>query len=241
MTNSTAQNSNTLSTPKTGDSMSFTPLFSFAPQGSTAPDFAKFPFNHDFIDSEGVPRIFTRVGGHIVPVVGAEVMTAYGLGYVERVNAGKCIVRIVEFDETLEIPQYRDTALNPPTHYISASTMVANLSDAYNNALMVEASWVLSRFGNTKSNQAKADSLLNLAIDDDCYEVRFTGGDYGGATEFYHSRAINPNLRAKKSQAEIKAGRERLKKLADSLLDDADDCDIPEGIADELAEFYGEE
>ena len=240
MTNSTAQNSNTLSTPKTGDSMSFTPLFSFAPQGSTAPDFAKFPFNHDFIDSEGVPRIFTRVGGHIVPVVGAEVMTAYGLGYVERVNAGKCIVRIVEFDETLEIPQYRDTALNPPTHYISASTMVANLSDAYNNALMVEASWVLSRFGNTKSNQAKADSLLNLAIDDDCYEVRFTGGDYGGATEFYHSRAINPNLRAKKSQAEIKAERERLKKLADSLLDDADDCDIPEGIADELAEFYGE-
>ena len=240
MTNSTAQISNTLSTPKTGDSMSFTPLFSFAPQGSTAPDFAKFPFNHDFIDSEGVPRIFTRVGGHIVPVVGAEVMTAYGLGYVERVNAGKCIVRIVEFDETLEIPQYRDTALNPPTHYISASTMVANLSDAYNNALMVEASWVLSRFGNTKSNQAKADSLLNLAIDDDCYEVRFTGGDYGGATEFYHSRAINPNLRAKKSQAEIKAERERLKKLADSLLDDADDCDIPEGIADELAEFYGE-
>ena len=241
MTNSTAQNSNTLSTPKTGDSMSFTPLFSFAPQGSTAPDFAKFPFNHDFIDSEGVPRIFTRVGGHIVPVVGSEVMTAYGLGYVERVNAGNCIVRIVEFDETLEIPQYRDTALNPPTHYISASTMVANLSDAYNNALMVEASWVLSRFGNTKSNQAKADSLLNLAIDDDCYEVRFTGGDYGGATEFYHSRAINPNLRAKKSQAEIKAERERLKKLADSLLDDADDCDIPEGIADELAEFYGEE
>ena len=240
MTNSTAQNSNTLSTPKTGDSMSFTPLFSFAPQGSTAPDFAKFPFNHDFIDSEGVPRIFTRVGGHIVPVVGSEVMTAYGLGYVERVNAGNCIVRIVEFDETLEIPQYRDTALNPPTHYISASTMVANLSDAYNNALMVEASWVLSRFGNTKSNQAKADSLLNLAIDDDCYEVRFTGGDYGGATEFYHSRAINPNLRAKKSQAEIKAERERLKNLADSLLDDADDCDIPEGIADELAEFYGE-
>ena len=220
--------------------MSFTPLFSFAPQGSTAPDFAKFPFNHDFIDSEGVPRIFTRVGGHIVPVVGAEVMTSYGLGYVERVNAGNCIVRIVEFDETLEIPQYRDTALNPPTHYISASTMVANLSDAYNNALMVEASWVLSRFGNTKSNQAKADSLLNLAIDDDCYEVRFTGGDYGGATEFYHSRAINPNLRAKKSQAEIKAERERLQKLADSLLDDADDCEVPEGIADELAEFYGE-
>ena len=240
MTDSTAQNSTTLATPKNGGSMPFAPLFSFAPQGSTAPDFAKFPFNHDFIDSEGVPRIFTRVGGHIVPVVGAEVMTAYGLGYVERVNAGKCIVRIVEFDETLEIPQYRDTALNPPTHYISASTMVANLSDAYNNALMVEASWVLSRFGNTKSNQAKADSLLNLAIDDDCYEVRFTGGDYGGATEFYHSRAINPNLRAKKSQAEIKAERERLKKLADSLLDDADDCDIPEGIADELAEFYGE-
>ena len=95
MTNSTAQNSNTLSTPKTGDFMSFTPLFSFAPQGSTAPDFAKFPYNHDFIDSEGVPRIFTRVGGHIVPVVGAEVMTAYGLGYVERVNAGKCSVSIV--------------------------------------------------------------------------------------------------------------------------------------------------
>ena len=240
MTDSTTQNSTTLSTPKSGDSMSFTPLFSFAPQGSTAPDFAKFPYNHDFIDSEGVPRIFTRVQGHIVPVVGAEVMTAYGLGYVERVNAGNCIVRIVEFDETLEIPQYRDTALRPPSHYISARMMVSKLSESYNNALMVEASWVLSRFGTSKANQAKADSLLDLAIDDDCYEVRFTGGDYGGATEFYHSRAINPNLRAKKSQAEIKAERERLKKLADSLLDDADDYDVPEGIADELAEVFGE-
>ena len=240
MTDSTAQNSTTLSTPKTGDSMSFTPLFSFAPENSTSPDFAKFPFNHDFIDSDGVPRIFTRNRGHIVTVVASEVMTRYGLGYVERVADGNCIVRIVEFDETLEIPQYSDTALNPPTHYISASTMVANLADAYNNALMVEASWVLSRFGTSKAMQAKADSLLNLAIDDDCYEVRFTGGDYGGATEFYHTRAINPNLRAKKSQAEIKAERERLKKLADSLLDDADDYDVPEGIADELAEFYGE-
>ena len=220
--------------------MSFTPLFSFAPQGSTSPDFAKFPFDHDFIDSDGVPRIFTRVQGHIVPVVGSEVMTAYGLGYVERVTFGNCIVRIVEFDETLEIPQYRNTALKPATHYISARAMVSSLAESYNNALMVEASWVLSRFGTSKSMQAKSDSLLNLAIDNDCYEVRFTGGDYGGATEFYHEAAINPNLRAKKSQAEIKAERARLKRLADSLLDDTDDCEVPEGIADELAEFYGE-
>ena len=220
--------------------MPFTPLFSFAPQGSTSPDFAKFPFNHDFIDSDGVPRIFTRNRGHIVPVVGSEVMTAYGFGYVERVADGNCIVRIVEFDETLEIPQYRNTALNPATHHISARMMVSNLSEAYNNALMVEASWVLSRFGTGKAMQAKSDSLLDLTIDDDCYEVRFTGGDYGGATEFYHEAAINPNLRAKKSQAEIKAERERLKKLADSLLDDADDCDVPAGIADELAEVFGE-
>ena len=240
MTNSLTQNSITLSTPKTGDSMSFTPLFSFAPQGSTSPDFAKFPYNHDFVDSEGVPRLFTRVRGHLVPVVGAEVMTAYGLGYVERVNAGLCVVRIVEFDETIEIPQYRNTALRPVTHYISASTMVSNLAEAYNNALMLEASWLLQRMGASKSNQEKADRLLDLALDNDCYEVRFIGGDYGGATEFYHSRAINPNLRAKKSQAEIKAERERLQKLADSLLDDADDCDVPEGIADELAEVFGE-
>ena len=240
MTNSLTQNSITLSTPKSGDSMSFTPLFSFAPQGSTSPDFAKFPYNHDFIDSEGVPRLFTRVRGHLVPVVGAEVMTAYGLGYVERVNAGLCVVRIVEFDETLEIPQYRDTALRPVTHYISASTMVSNLADAYNNALMLEASWLLQRMGASKSNQEKADKLLDLALDDDQYEVRFIGGDYGGATEFYHSRAINPNLRAKRSQAEIERERTRLKQLADSLLDDADDYDVPEGIADELAEVFGE-
>ena len=240
MTNSLTQNSITLSTPKSGDSMSFTPLFSFAPQGSTSPDFAKFPYNHDFIDSEGVPRLFTRVRGHLVPVVGAEVMTAYGLGYVERVNAGLCVVRIVEFDETLEIPQYRDTALRPATHYISAQLQVSKLSESYNNALMLEASWLLQRMGASKSNQEKADRLLDLALDDDQYEVRFIGGDYGGATEFYHSRAINPNLRAKRSQAEIERERTRLKQLADSLLDDADDYDVPEGIADELAEVFGE-
>ena len=239
MTNSTAQNSITLSTPKNGGSMPFNPLSHLAPTNSTPADFSKFPYNHDFIDAKGNPRLFTRIKGHPVPVVGSEVITAYGVGFIERINAGECIVRIVEFDESVEVPQYGKTGLNAPTHYISARTQVSKLSELYNNRLLTEANWYLSKFGATKKNTERTDAMLDLALDDDCYECRFVGGDYGGATEFYHVPAINPNLRAKKkTRAQIKAERKALEAEANRYLED---LEAPEGIADELAEFYGEE
>ena len=240
---------NTLSTPVSGDTMTFKPLFNLAPTTASAPDFDKHPYPHDFIDAKGVPRLFTRVNGHPVPVVGSEVLTSYGLGFIERSHFGHHIVRIVEFDETLEIPQYgrivkgktpfdSDTyvATLEPTGTIGARAMVSNLSESYNNRLQQEALWLLEKFGDTKSTNEKVDSLLNLAIDSDCFECSFVGGDYGGATEFIHKAAINPNLRAKKTKAQIRAERAALKRLADEMLED---LDAPEGIADELEECYG--
>lgn len=239
-----------LSTPKNGRSMTFKPLSHLAPTNSTPADFDKFPYAHDFIDDSGVPQIFKRTEkGHPVPVVGSEVVCSYGIGYVERIAVGGyCIVRVVEFDETMEIPQYgyinekgEHVASIEPVAFIDARTMVSKLSTTYNNRLEMEAHWYVSKFGDTKKSLEVVDAILDKALDADCYECQFVGGDYGGATEFYHETAKNPFLRQKKTKAEIRAERAALKRLANQMLDDADDADVPEGIADELAEVFGEE
>jgi len=85
--------------------------------------------------------------------------------------------------------------------------------------------------------------MIALVIDADCYEVGITGGDYCGATEFIFAPATNP-MYSKKSSAETKAYQAKMKALADKMLADAESADdvedMPEGMADELAECFGE-
>ena len=218
-----------------------TSLLTFAPVGSSAPDFARFAFDHDFV-LDGRPQSFKRNSdGSLIPAIGAEVATTYGIGYIERRHVGgDVIVRITDFDETVEVPQYANpvevNAFRVVKGYITGREQVAILANLYNNRTMNKALWFESRMRDV----AYAEELLELVIDEDCYQVRFTGGDYAGCTEFVYAPAVNP-VRGKKSSAETKAYQARIKALADKLLDDADDTEVvPEGIADELAECFGE-
>ena len=219
-----------------------TNLSNLIPSSADRPNFTKFPFEHDFV-LDGRPQSFARnLDGSAIIAVGAEVITSYGVGYVERRHVdGSYIVRITEFDESVEIPQYADPVevqeFGVVSHYISAREMVSNLSGLYNNRCMSRAMF----FENRMKDRASADENLDLVIDDDCYEVSIRGGDYAGATEFIFAPATNP-LRSKKSSAETAAYRAKVQELADALLaEDADDCDVmPDGIADELAECFGE-
>jgi hypothetical protein len=221
--------------------MTTTSLLTFAPIGSIAPDYARFAFDHDFV-LDGRPQSFKRNGdGSLIPAIGAAVGTLYGLGYIERRHVGgDVIVRITEFDETVEVPQYADpvkvNAFRVVKGYITGREQVAILSSLYNNRTMNKALW----FESHMRDVAYAEELMELVLDDDCYQVRFTGGDYGGCTQFVYAPAVNP-VRGKKSTAETAAYRARIAALADKMLDDADDTEVvPEGIADELAECFGE-
>ena len=224
MTNPTTQNSITLSNPKTGASMTAT-----LPAGAKPANFDLFNFAHDFV-LNGTPMTFARYNGHLLPALGAEVITSHGIGYIERFTGDRSvIVRIVDF-ETAPV-QLRSGE-------VSRKSYVARLSELYNNRLYLEATWLLQRLGDNKINQAKADDLLNLAIDTDCYEAR-VGDDCLGAVEFAYGRAEAPKLRErKKSRAELKAERKALEAEADAYLEDLEDAGF---IADELAEFYGDE
>ncbi len=222
--------------------MTTTSLLTFAPAGSSAPDFARFAFDPDFV-LDGRPQSFKRNSdGSLILAVGAEVATTYGLGYIERRRIdGSYIVRITEFDESVEVPQYADpvevNAFGVVKGFITAREQVGILSSLYNNRLMNKALWFESRMRDT----AHAEYLMDLVVDEDCYETSIKGGDYCGATEFIFAPATNP-LRSKKSSAETKAYQAKVKAMADALLaEDADDCDVmPEGMADELAECFGE-
>jgi len=218
-----------------------TNLSNLIPSSADRPNFNKFPFEHDFV-LDGRPQSFARnLDGSAIIAVGAEVITSYGVGYVERRHVdGSYIVRITEFDEGVEIPQYADPVevqeFGVVSHYISAREMVSNLSGLYNNRCMQRAMF----FENRMKDRASADENMDMLIDADSYEVSIRGGDYCGATEFIFAPATNP-LRSKKSSAETAAYRARVQAMADALLNDTDDDEVvPDGIADELAECFGE-
>jgi len=216
-------------------------LSNLIPTSATRPDFNEFPFEHDFV-LDGRPQSFKRnTDGSAIIAVGAELITRYGVGYVERRHVdGSYIVRITEFDETVEVAQYADPVevqeFGVISHYISASEMVTVLSGIYNNRCMSRAMFFESRLRDMKS----ADENMDLMIDGDCYEVSITGGDYCGATQFIFTTATNP-LRSKKTNAETKAYRAKVKEMADRLLVDQSSDDVmPSGMGEELAECFGE-
>jgi len=96
-------------------------------------------------------------------------------------------------------------------------------------------------FENRMRDIKSADENMDLLIDAECYEVSITGGDYCGATEFVFAPSTNP-LRSKKSSAETAAYRAKVQAMADALLADTADEDevMPDGMADELAECFGQ-
>ena len=220
--------------------MTTTSLLTFAPNGSIAPNFNDFAFDHDFI-LDGKPQLFKRnANGSLIPSIGAEVATAYGIGYIERRHiGGDVVVRITEFDETVEVAQYADpvevNAFGVVKGYKTAREQVGILSSLYNNRIMNKALW----FENKMRDDKYAEELMELVLDDDCYAVSITGGDYCGCTDFVFEVARNPNV-GKKSSAETKAYRARIKAMADALLAEDEEETMPEGMADELAEVFGQ-
>ena len=167
--------------------------------------------------------VFSRYNGHLLPAVGAEVITSHGIGYVERFTGDRTvIVRIVDFETT---------PVQLQSGEVSRESYVARLADLYNNALFLDATWVLQRYGDTKANRAKADQILSLAIDDDCFEAR-VGDDCLGASEFLFESAVAPKLRdRKKTRQELKAEQRAYE------AEFSDDDDAPEWLSAELEDF----
>ena len=197
----------------------------YAPTNSTSPNLKKFPYAHDFI-LDGKPQTFARNSeGRLIPAVGAEVTTRYGKGFIERRHTGgDVIIRIVEFNEALEVPRHLNGG------YDTAQEYVARLSTQYNNRMMSQALW----FEKTLSDMVTGDRLMNQTIDDDCYLVTLKGAlDYLGATTFMYGVAVKPTKKHRGTAAQL-AYRARIEELEDKL------HEAPEGIADQLAECFGE-
>ena len=210
-------------------------LFSLAPTNSTAPNFKKYPFAHDFVLNDK-PQTFARNSeGRLIPSVGAEVTTRYGKGYIERRHiGGDVVIRITEFDETVEIAQYANpvevNAFGVIKGYVSGQEQVAILSNAYNNRVMNKAIWFETRL----SDMVASEALMELVLDDDCYLASIKGAqDYLGATGFVYGVSVRP-MKNKVTPAQL-AYRAKIEALSD-----IDEDVLPEGMADELAECFGE-
>jgi len=197
-------------------------LLSLAPTNSIAPNFKKFPYAHDFI-LNGKPQTFAQRGGRLIPSVGAEVTTRYGKGYIERRHAGgDAVIRITEFNETLEVTRHVNGGFDTAREY------VARLSTQYNNRMMNSAIWFETHY----SNVAHAEALMELVLDEDCYLVCAIP-DYLGATDFDYGVSVKPTKKSVATAAQL-AYRAKMEVLNDT------DEEAPEGIADELEECFGE-
>jgi len=202
------------------------------PQNATPANFDLFPFAHDFV-LDGVPKTFTRFNGRLVPAVGAEVITSHGIGFIERATGNNTvIVRVVDFFSA---------PVKLQSGEVSHEAYVARLSEAFNNNILLEASWITQRYGDTKANRAKCDALLGLLLDDDQYEVRVSDDIIESASKFSYTTAVAPKLRDRvKTRQELKAERKALEAQASAALDWFDGLETPAGIADELEECFGE-
>jgi len=197
----------------------------YAPATSTAPNLKKFPYAHDFI-LDGKPQTFARNSeGRLIPAVGAEVTTRYGKGYIERRHTGgDIVIRIVEFNEALEVPRHHTGG------YDTAQGHVTRLAETYNNRMMRQAEW----FAGYLNNIVAGDRLLDQILDDDCYLATLKGApDYLGATSFIYGTSIKPTKKSVATAAQL-AYRAKIEALNNT------DEEAPEGIADELAECFGE-
>ena len=132
------------------------------PAGATPANFDLFSFAHDFV-LDGVPMVFARYNGHLLPALGAEVITSHGIGYVERITGDRSvIVRIVDFEET-PVTLHKGGNKSQP-YEVAREDYVARLSDLYNNRLYLEATWLLQRALNSQTWRWSSAALVGSVV-----------------------------------------------------------------------------
>lgn len=201
-------------------------LIKYFPQGASMPDFIKFPVAHDFV-LNGAPCAFKRYrNGDLMVKKGNQVITDFGLGYVEHnLDGGDYIIRIVDF--------YHGR-FGTSDKSVSAQDFVSRLSNLYNDGIMERALF----FENQIKDKKHAACLLERMIDSDCYVQSLSSeSDYCGATEFAFNVVMDETRGQVLSEMSRKE-RKKLRALASQLIDE-DDNFIPEDIAAELDEEFG--
>lgn len=194
-----------------------------------------------FVD--GRPVVIRKMrDGMMMPAIGTIVTMPYGTGIVSGYRDDMLVVDVVEFNESFEF-ETKDIE-NPDI--LDASEYVDSLNRCYRRSVESFRSDFQRLYkseitGNlSERNEQRMWSAFPMPSTDTEIVIAFTG-DYLAPTDHIVVREVTKQRETpSERRARIKAEQAHAKRLADAMLDDADETDIPEDVMAEIADAFGE-
>ena len=186
-----------------------------------------------------------RFGG-VVPAIGSSLPTTYGTARVVGYVDGAVKVAVTEFDEDYAFETHNIE--NPDI--LTAEECVERLSECANRGIESLASDIRRLYSTETGNLSKQGKDMMATLDHyepneyrmhltSSYENYWYAEDVEVVCDYVHSFLLaneTPSERRKRQAIE----RKQAVALANKLLEQADNTDIPEDIQAEMAECFGE-
>ena len=192
---------------------------------------------------DGRPVMLRKMrDGMLMPAIGTVVSMSYGTGIVTGYCNDMLVVDVIEPNEDFEF-ETKDSE-NPDI--LDVHEYISSLNRAYRrNIESIHSDFTrLYKSEITERLSDKNEDRMHLAFplpSSDTEVVCGFIGDYLEPTDFIMvQEVVKQRETPSERRARIKAERAYAKRLADAMLDDADDADIPEDVMAEIADAFGE-
>ena len=192
---------------------------------------------------DGRPVLLRKMrDGMLMPAIGTVVSMSYGTGIVTGYSNDMLVVDVVEPNEDFEF-ETKDPE-NPDI--LDVHEYIASLNRCYERSIQSIHS-DFTRLYKSEITETLSDKNLDrmhsafpLPSTDTEIVCGFVG-DYLEPTDFIVvQEVVKQRETPSERRARIKAEQAHAKRLADAMLDDLDDTDIPEDVMAEIADAFGE-
>ena len=192
---------------------------------------------------DGKPVILRRMrDGMLMPAIGTVLPLSMGRGIVSGYSNDMLVVDVVEPNEDFEF-ETKDSE-NPDI--LDVHEYIASLNRCYRRSIesihsdftRLYKSEITERL--SEKNLDRMHSTFPLPSSDTEVVCGFIG-DYLDPTDFIVvQEVVKQRETPSERRARIKAEQAHAKRLADAMLDDLDDTDVPEDVMAEIAAAFGE-
>ena len=198
-----------------------------------------------YVDGQPV-CLRTMRDGMVMPAIGTVVSTQYATGIVVGYTEDMLVVDMVEFNEDFEF-ETKDPE-NPDI--LDVYEYVAGLSRCYRASIACKRETFTRLYKSeitgvlSDTNQKLLDSAYPMPDSDTTVCIGFVGDMHKWLEPTDHIVVKFVPLQARETRKERQArqARERAlaEKMANAMLDDLDDTEVPEDVMAEIADAFGE-
>jgi len=192
---------------------------------------------------DGRPVLLRKMrDGMLMPAIGTVVSMSYGTGIVTGYCNDMLVVDVIEPNEDFEFEtkDFENPDILDVHEYISSLNRAyrRNIESIHSDFTRLYKSEITERLSD--KNEDRMHLAFPLPSSDTEVVCGFIG-DYLEPTDFIMvQEVVKQRETPSERRARIKAEQAHAKRLADAMLDDADDADIPEDVMAEIADAFGE-